>query len=208
VGYNKVQSGQIQITSAQTHIAFAVQGFSWSYRLCNSLQGTFQTRGLNLTIKETYAHKENICHDELIVSITHFWKKWFGYVFWSWCIWKKRNYCEHFQSVDIDWCSFLRNSLIALLEALFKVDNFFWRFEISVCWHFLVLGLCTLSSANNVSSASRNQAPVPGCRRSYCHVVLITYACLCVCASVCACDNLRLVKWQVLRHVAEYNTNK
>ena len=33
-----------------------------------------------------------------------------------------------------------------------------------------------------------NQAPVPGCRHSSC--VLIVHVCLCVCASVCACENV------------------
>ena len=36
------------------------------------------------------------------------------------------------------------------------------------------------------SSASPDQAPVPGCRHSSC--VLIIHVCLCVRASVCACE--------------------
>jgi len=36
--------------------------------------------------------------------------------------------------------------------------------------------------------ASLNQAPVPGCLHFSC--VLIVHVCLCVCASVCACENV------------------
>jgi len=36
--------------------------------------------------------------------------------------------------------------------------------------------------------APLNQAPVPGCRHLFC--VLIVDVCLCVYASVCACENV------------------
>jgi len=49
--------------------------------------------------------------------------------------------------------------------------------------------LCKAFFSNkSLSSAPLNQAPVPGCRYSSC--VLNIHVCLCVCASVCACENV------------------
>ena len=48
---------------------------------------------------------------------------------------------------------------------------------------FGVQGLC-----QSLSSAPLNQAPVPVCHHSSC--LLIVHVCLCVCASVCACENV------------------
>ena len=90
-------------------------------------------------------------------------------------------------AVTIDWCCFyyfLRNSLVALLEALFA--RIFFRFEISVCWIFFFFARPV--SYKTPSSAPPDQAPVPGCRHSFC--VLIIHVCLCVRAYICACENV------------------
>jgi len=105
-------------------------------------------------------------------------------------------YCQ------IDWGCFyysIRNSLVALLEALFA--RIFFRFKKPVCWHFFSPFLCArpLSLTKNISSAPHNRAPVPGCCNSRC--VLIMRVCLCVCASVCACDNVYL-KWSILTNIS------
>ena len=52
---------------------------------------------------------------------------------------------------------------------------------------FLFLVYKAFASKKTLSSAPPNQAPVPGCRHSSC--VLIIHVCLCVCASVYACEN-------------------
>jgi len=74
-------------------------------------------------------------------------------------------------------------------------SNLFFRF-VNICF-LLTLSpppfscVCKAFVANNsLSSAPLNQtvAPVPGCRHSSC--VLIIHVCLCVCASVCACENV------------------
>jgi len=95
------------------------------------------------------------------------------------------------RGLKIDWCCFyyfVRNSLVALLEAL-CARIFFFRFvNIFFClFFFWVQGLL-----QSLSTAHINQAPVPGCRHSSC--VLIVHVCLCVCASVCSCENV-WVKW-------------
>ena len=51
--------------------------------------------------------------------------------------------------------------------------------------------LCVIKafgSNKSLSSAPLNRAPVSGCRHVSC--VRITQVCLCVCASVCACENV------------------
>jgi len=79
---------------------------------------------------------------------------------------------------------FVRNSLVALLEALcariFSLDLWILGFS-----DFFFFGVCKVS---NNSSAPLKQAPVPGRRHSSC--VLIVHVCLCVCASVCARGNM------------------
>ena len=91
----------------------------------------------------------------------------------------------------IDWCCFyyfVRNSLVALLKAL-CARIFFFRFvNIGFVSGFFVWCLCVQGLSQSLSSASLNQAPVPGCLHSCC--VLIVHVCLCVCASVCACENV------------------
>jgi len=66
-------------------------------------------------------------------------------------------------------------------------SNLSFRFvNISFFEHFF---LCVCArSLTGLSSAPLNQAPVPDCRHSSC--VLIVHVCLCVCASVCACENV------------------
>ena len=48
----------------------------------------------------------------------------------------------------------------------------------------------TFVSNQSLSSASLNQAPVPGCRHSSC--VLIVHMCFCVCGSVRECENIQV----------------
>ena len=90
-------------------------------------------------------------------------------------------------SALIDWCCFyyfLRNSLVALLEALFARNFLDLRYR---CAEFLFF-FARPFSYKIPSSASPDQAPVPGCRHSSC--VLIIHVCLCVRASICACENV------------------
>jgi len=103
----------------------------------------------------------------------------------------------------IDWCClyyFVRNSLVALLEALcarilfFRFVNigFFLTFLPPPPFFFWVCAKPFFVSNKRLSSAALNQAPVPDCHHSCC--VLIIHVCLCVstsvCASVCACENV------------------
>jgi len=84
-----------------------------------------------------------------------------------------------------DWCCFyyfVRNSLVALLEALCARIISFRFVNIGFVSDFFFLCVCVCKAA------SLNQAPVPGCLHSSC--VLIVHVCLCVCASVCACQNV------------------
>ena len=91
-------------------------------------------------------------------------------------------------------CSFIhlalmtssRNSLVALLQALCAHSKF--TFEISVLLTIFFACVQAFVSNKYLSSATPNQAPVPGCRHSSC--VLIIHVCFCVCASVCACENV------------------
>jgi len=53
-------------------------------------------------------------------------------------------------------------------------------------------------SNNSLSSTAPNQAPVPGCCHSSC--VLIIHVCLCVCASVCARENVQ-IEWSILTNI-------
>ena len=60
-----------------------------------------------------------------------------------------------------------------------------------------ILGLLTFFfvckafvSNKSLSSTPPNQVPVPGCRYSSC--VLIMHVCLCVCASICACEKVQV----------------
>jgi len=91
----------------------------------------------------------------------------------------------------IDWCCFyyfVRNSLVALLEALCARIFCFGFVNIGVFPDISFLVCKAFVSNKNLSPAPLNQAPVPGCRHSSC--VLIVHVCLCVCASVCACENV------------------
>ena len=54
--------------------------------------------------------------------------------------------------------------------------------------YFFLVCVCVQGLSQSLSSASLNQAPVSGCLHSSC--VLIVHVCLCVCASVCACENV------------------
>ena len=87
---------------------------------------------------------------------------------------------------------FIRNSLVALLEALcveFLLQLREYQFFPDIFPFFLFLSVCkAFVSSNSLSSAPLNQAPVPGCRYSSC--VLIIHVCLCVHASVCARENV------------------
>jgi len=92
-----------------------------------------------------------------------------------------------FLVIVIDWCCFyyfLRNSLVALLEALFAWIFIDLRYR---CVEFLIF-FARPVSYKAPSSASPDQAPVPGCRHASC--VLIIHVCLCVRASICACENI------------------
>jgi len=88
----------------------------------------------------------------------------------------------------IDWCCFyyfVRNSLVALLEALcariFSWDSWISGFS----WHFF-FGVCKVSNKAFLPpllSRHRSLVVAISC-------VLIVHVCLCVCASVCACENV------------------
>ena len=77
---------------------------------------------------------------------------------------------------EFDWCCFyyfVRN--ISIFSDISPTPPFLW-----VCKAF--------DTNKSLSSAPLKQAPVPGCCHSSC--VLIVHVCLCVCASVCACENV------------------
>jgi len=78
---------------------------------------------------------------------------------------------------------FLRNSLVALLEALFARIFLDLRYRCAENFIFF-----RPVSYKTPSSASLDQAPVPGCHHSSC--VLIIHVCLCVRASMCVCENV------------------
>jgi len=110
------------------------------------------------------------------------------------CTWPRFDLCCFYY--------FVRNSLVALLEAL-GARMFPWDSWISVfSWQFFFVYVCKVSLYQSLSSVALNQAPVPGCRHSSC--VLIVHVCLCVCASVCACENV-LVKWWIF---SKYKQNR
>ena len=91
--------------------------------------------------------------------------------------------------VAVDWCCFyysVRNRVVALLEAL-RARIFSFRF-LNIGGFLTFCFLCVQGLQRTFVSASLNQVPVPGCQHSSC--VLIVHVCLCVCASVCACENV------------------
>jgi len=105
--------------------------------------------------------------------------------------WKK---IDDFLQARFDWCCFyyfLRNSSVALLEALFARIFLDLRYQ---CADFFWFFFARPVSYKTPCSASPGQAPVPGCHHSSC--VLIIHVCLCVRASICACENVQ-VKWQI-----------
>jgi len=74
----------------------------------------------------------------------------------------------------------------ALLEAL-CAQIFFEIRDLGLLTIFF--GVCKAFVSNKrLSSTHFNQAPVPGCHHSSC--VLTIHVCLCVCASVCVCENV------------------
>jgi len=139
-----------------------------------------------------------------------------------------------------DWCCFyyaIRNSLVALLEALFA--RFFWRFEISVCWNFFFVCARHLPLTkiflrpSQLSSYALLSPFLLGADNTF----VLARVCLYMCEWKCVIkvvnihkykqnrDNVtcnihveterdvhtdvkQAVKWQVFRHVTEYNTNK
>ena len=89
--------------------------------------------------------------------------------------------------IDVAFIIFLRNSLVALLEALFARIFLDLRYRCAEIYIYIFF-FARPVSYKTPSSASPNQAPVPGCRHSSC--VLIIHVCLCVRASICACENV------------------
>jgi len=66
-------------------------------------------------------------------------------------------------------------------------SNLFFRFVNIGFFLIFFFGGCKVSNKASYST-SLNQVPVPGCLHS--SRVPIVYVCLCVCASVCACENV------------------
>jgi len=117
----------------------------------------------------------------------YFCQNWFNF-FWNSGIYKNDHFLGPF---SIDWCCFyyfVRNSLVALLEALCAQILCFRFVNIGFFLTFLSPFLCVckaLVSNKSLFPASLNQATVSGCRHSSC--VLIIHVCLCMWASVRAC---------------------
>ena len=98
---------------------------------------------------------------------------------------------SNFHPPELNWCCFYcfeKNSLVALLEAIYVWILSFGFVNTGFVSDFLFVCVCVQGLSHSLSSASLNQAPVPCCLHSSC--VLIVHMYLCVCASVCACENV------------------
>ena len=156
---------------------------SLSLSLALSLSVFFLPLSPSLSVSRTSIYRDPVGWGMLKRESTKRWHPGRGGI-GLWSPWKW--ICRVSQTVD--WCCFyyfLRNSLVALLEALFARIFLDLRYR---CAEIYIYFFFRPVSYKPPSSASPDQAPVPGCRHSSC--VLIIHVCLCVRASMCACENV------------------